>query len=81
MLAHDGVSAIPQAGRAQHVRENRAALGLELDAEDRVPLDRAFPPPDVPKALEMFEAAAGGRFTRRSQDEASGPPRRSARAP
>ncbi len=49
-----GVIAIPKAGSVAHVKENRAALDLRLTAEDFAALDRAFPPPRGPKALEML---------------------------
>ncbi|WP_295896915.1 aldo/keto reductase [uncultured Bartonella sp.] len=34
---------IPQTGQANHMRENAAALGLHLDADDLEKLDKAFP--------------------------------------
>jgi diketogulonate reductase-like aldo/keto reductase len=45
VLRHDDVIAIPEAGNPEHVRENRAALELQLTAADLADLDRAFPPP------------------------------------
>ncbi|HLJ22328.1 MAG TPA: aldo/keto reductase [Stellaceae bacterium] len=53
LLHQDGVVAIPKAARPDHVRENRAALDLELTAEELKEIDRAFPPPSGPKALQM----------------------------
>ncbi len=53
-LRHDGVISIPKAGSVAHVKENRAALDLRLTAADFAALDRAFPPPRGPKALEML---------------------------
>ncbi len=54
VLRQDGVIAIPKAGTAAHVRENRAALDLRLDAGDMAALDRAFPPPRGPQPLAML---------------------------
>jgi diketogulonate reductase-like aldo/keto reductase len=45
VLAQPGVIAIPKAVREAHLRENFAAAQLALTAEDRVQVDRAFPPP------------------------------------
>ncbi len=53
-LRHEGVAAIPKAASAAHVRENRAALDLRLEAEDLADLDRAFPAPEEPVPLEML---------------------------
>lgn len=54
VLRQDGVFTIPKAGTPAHVRENRAALGLRLTAEDFADLDRAFPPPSGPVPLELL---------------------------
>lgn len=54
VLRHDGVITIPKAGSPEHVRENRAALDLELTAEDLAELDRAFPPPDEQQPLDIL---------------------------
>jgi len=54
VLRQDRVIAIPKASTAVHVRENRGALDVELTAEDIEALDRAFPPPTGPRALEML---------------------------
>jgi diketogulonate reductase-like aldo/keto reductase len=54
VLHQDGVVAIPKAARPEHVRENRAALDLELTREEMAELDRAFPPPKSAKPLEML---------------------------
>jgi diketogulonate reductase-like aldo/keto reductase len=54
VLHQDGVAAIPKAAASDHVRENRAALDLELTREDLAALDRAFPPPRRAKPLEML---------------------------
>ncbi len=54
VLLHDGVTTIPKAGTPQHVRENRAALNLDLTGDDAAELDRAFPPPSEPQPLETL---------------------------
>lgn len=54
VLHEPGVVAIPKAANPAHLRENRAALDLTLTAEELAALDRAFPPPTGPVALEML---------------------------
>ncbi|WP_076592906.1 aldo/keto reductase [Herminiimonas arsenitoxidans] len=54
VLRKEGVIAIPKASTLKHVRENRAALDLQLTAEDLAELDEVFPPPDGPESLEMI---------------------------
>jgi diketogulonate reductase-like aldo/keto reductase len=54
LLHQEGVVAIPKAARPDHVRENRAALDLELTPEELSELDRAFPPPKRPEPLQML---------------------------
>jgi pyridoxine 4-dehydrogenase len=54
LLAREPVIAFPKAGQPAHVRENRAALDLVLAPEELAELDRAFPPPDHAKPLEML---------------------------
>ncbi|WP_327196078.1 aldo/keto reductase [Noviherbaspirillum sp. Root189] len=54
VLRRPGMIAIPKAGAAAHVRENRAALDLILNDEDLLALDRSFPPPKSAQALEMI---------------------------
>lgn len=54
LLRQDGVIAIPKATRLQHVRDNQAALDLELTVEDLAELDRAFAPPRSKRPLEMI---------------------------
>lgn len=54
LLARGPVIVIPKAGDISHVRENRAALDLALAPEELTELDRAFPPPDRAKPLEML---------------------------
>ena len=50
----EGVIAIPKASRAEHVRDNRAALDIALTAADLAELDRLFPPPRRKRPLEMI---------------------------
>lgn len=59
LLRQEGVNTIPQAGTPAHVRENRAALDLQLTKEDLAALDLAFPPPSEPKPLRSIDAAGG----------------------
>lgn len=54
LTRQDGLIVIPKAARIAHLRENRAAVGLRLSKADLAELDRAFPPPDGPRALEML---------------------------
>jgi len=54
LLHQQGVVVIPKAARAEHVRENRAALDLELTAEELQELDLAFPRPRSRRSLEML---------------------------
>jgi diketogulonate reductase-like aldo/keto reductase len=54
VLRNDGVTTVPKAGTPAHVRENHAALELELTDEDLDELERAFPPPTAPQPLEML---------------------------
>ncbi|HJT07385.1 MAG TPA: aldo/keto reductase [Stellaceae bacterium] len=54
LLTRAPVIVIPKAGDINHVRENRAALDLALAPEELAELDRAFPPPDHAKPLEML---------------------------
>ena len=49
-----GVTAIPKATRAGHVRDNVAAAELRLDEADLEQLERAFPRPDRPIPLETL---------------------------
>jgi len=54
VLRRDGVCAIPRASTLEHVRDNRAALDLELTAADHETLDTAFPAPSTPQPLEIL---------------------------
>lgn len=53
-LRRGDVIAIPKAGSVEHVRDNRAALDLELDAKTLTALDAAFPPPRSRTPLAML---------------------------
>jgi diketogulonate reductase-like aldo/keto reductase len=54
VIRQEGVIAIPRAGSPEHVRENAGAVGIPLTSRDLADLDRAFPPPKEPRALEMI---------------------------
>lgn len=54
VLGRPGLIAIPKAGSEEHVRANRAAADLVLDADDLALLDEAFPPPRRKRPLEML---------------------------
>lgn len=54
VLRQQGVIAIPKASTPAHVQQNRAALELQLTAQDLAELDDAFVPPDGPESLEMI---------------------------
>jgi diketogulonate reductase-like aldo/keto reductase len=54
LLRQEQVIAIPKASSPAHVRENHAALGVQLTEQDLAELDRAFPPPDEATPLEML---------------------------
>jgi len=54
LLGREGVCVIPKASNAAHVRGNRAALDLALDAEALATLEQAFPPPRRKRPLEMI---------------------------
>ncbi|APV51815.1 hypothetical protein BWI17_20335 [Betaproteobacteria bacterium GR16-43] len=54
LVRRPDVIAIPKAVRAAHVRENREAANVALDAATLAELDRLFPPPKARRALEMI---------------------------
>ena len=54
LLSQDNVMAIPKAGTAAHVADNRAAADLELDESDRAAIDAAFTPPNRKRPLAML---------------------------
>lgn len=49
----DNIISIPKATNPTHVRENRAALDLNLTEENLQEIDRIFPPPHRKKTLAM----------------------------
>lgn len=53
-MRRNDVIAIPKAGTAAHVRENRGAADLLLSEDDLARLDAAFPPPTARRPLEML---------------------------
>ena len=53
LLHRPGTAIIPKSARIERVRENLAAVDIELDADDLAALDEAFPPPDGPVRLGM----------------------------
>lgn len=53
-LRQPGAYVIPKAADRAHVRENRAALDLDLSADDLDTLDAAFPPPRRKVPLELL---------------------------
>ncbi len=54
VLRQPDVVAIPKASSEAHVRDNHAALALELGADDLAELDRTFPAPQRPTPLAMI---------------------------
>jgi len=54
VLRDPRVCAIPKAAREEHLRANRAAADLTLDADALAALDKAFPPPRRKTALAMI---------------------------
>jgi diketogulonate reductase-like aldo/keto reductase len=54
VLRAEGVIAIPKAGTAVHVEDNRAALDLTLTEQDIAELDREFQPPTRARPLEVI---------------------------
>jgi diketogulonate reductase-like aldo/keto reductase len=54
LLRQPDVIVIPKAGREQHLRENLAAAGLVLPADDLAAVDARFPPPQRKRRLAMI---------------------------
>jgi diketogulonate reductase-like aldo/keto reductase len=54
LLRQDGMIAIPKASSDAHVRDNFAALKIELDADDLAAIDAEFAPPSKKKPLESL---------------------------
>ena len=54
LLQRPGIIAIPKAGSAMHVRENRAAANIELSESEGAAIEAAFPRPTKRRPLEML---------------------------
>ena len=54
LLAQEGVMVIPKCSSTARVEENAAARDIKLTAAQLAELDRIFPPPTGPRALEML---------------------------
>jgi diketogulonate reductase-like aldo/keto reductase len=54
LMAKGGTIAIPKTGRRERVKENLGALDHDLSVQQLAELDRLFPPPKGPSALEML---------------------------
>ena len=54
LLSREGVIAIPKSADRARVRENLGALEFTLDPAQLAEIDRIFPPPRGPQALEML---------------------------
>jgi diketogulonate reductase-like aldo/keto reductase len=53
-LRQTGVIAIPKAGNLAHMRENAAAAGIALTAQDLAVIDAALPPPSKKEGLRVL---------------------------
>ena len=54
LLSKDDIIAIPKSGHRERLKENLGALDHRLTAAELAELDRLFPPPSAPRALEML---------------------------
>lgn len=54
VLRDPDMVAIPKASQPEHIRENRAALDIELTTDDLVKIDESFHPPSRKIPLEML---------------------------
>jgi len=54
LLRQEGLIVIPKATNLAHVRENRAALDLNLTRDDLAEIDRLFPPPRQKRGLDVL---------------------------
>ena len=54
LLANDDIIAIPKTGRRERLKENLGALAHPLSRDQLAELDRLFPPPRGPVALQML---------------------------
>ena len=53
LLRQPDLVVIPKASKPEHIRDNHAALDIELTGQDLKELDQAFPPPNRKIPLEM----------------------------
>ncbi len=53
LLQQPGIIAIPKASNPEHIKENSAALDIQLTQEDLTELDKAFPPPNRKMSLAI----------------------------
>lgn len=53
LLRHENMCAIPSARSEDHLRDNIAALDIELSQQDLDQLDEAFPAPTEPRPLDI----------------------------
>jgi diketogulonate reductase-like aldo/keto reductase len=54
ITSQPGVLAIPKAGSLDHLKQNLAASGIELDASERQAIETRFPPPRRKMPLAMI---------------------------
>jgi len=54
LLANDDIIVIPKSSRRERLEENFGALARRMTAAQLAELDRLFPPPAGPRALEML---------------------------
>jgi len=54
LLDQKSVATVPKASDPAHVHDNRSALEVNLPQVVRAEIDRSFPPPSGPSALEMI---------------------------
>ena len=53
LLRQEGIIAIPKASNLEHVKDNSAALDIQLTQLDLTELDKAFPPPNRKMSLAI----------------------------
>lgn len=54
LLRHPDLVVIPKSSKPEHIRDNHAALDIQLTSRDLRELDHAFPPPDRKIPLELL---------------------------
>lgn len=54
LMRFPDIIAIPESANPEHVRDNRAAVSVPLDAATLREIDAAFPPPNGPTPLNML---------------------------